>query len=60
MQFGLSESQQILKNNARKFFAAECPMSEVRRIIETETAHDETLWRAMEWAHEVSATGMAA
>src|SRR5579872_1352722 len=47
MQFGLSESQQILKNNARKFFAAECPMSEVRRIIETETAHDEKLWRAM-------------
>ena len=32
MQFGLSESQQILKNNARKFFAAECPMAEVRRI----------------------------
>ncbi len=36
MQFGLSESQQILKNNARKFFAAECPMPEVRRIMETD------------------------
>ena len=47
MQFGLSESQQILKNNARKFFAAECPMTEVRRIMETETAHDEQLWRHM-------------
>jgi alkylation response protein AidB-like acyl-CoA dehydrogenase len=47
MQFGLSESQQILKNNARKFFADVCPMSEVRRISETETAHDETLWRRM-------------
>ena len=35
MQFGLSESQQILKNNARKFFAAECPMAEVRRLMET-------------------------
>ncbi len=47
MQFGLSESQQILKNNARKFFAAECPASEVRRIMETETAHDEKLWGEM-------------
>src|SRR5580658_892463 len=47
MQFGLSESQTILKNNARKFFAAECPMADVRRIAETESAHDEKLWRAM-------------
>jgi alkylation response protein AidB-like acyl-CoA dehydrogenase len=47
MQFGLSESQQILKSNARKFFAAECPMSEVRRIMETDTAHDKKLWRSM-------------
>jgi alkylation response protein AidB-like acyl-CoA dehydrogenase len=47
MQFGLSESQQILKTNARKFFAAECPMSEVRRIMETDTAQDRKLWRSM-------------
>jgi alkylation response protein AidB-like acyl-CoA dehydrogenase len=47
MNFGLSESQQILKNNARKFFAAECPAAEVRRIMETEHAHDEKLWRHM-------------
>jgi alkylation response protein AidB-like acyl-CoA dehydrogenase len=47
MQFGLSESQQILKSNARKFFAAECPMAEVRRIIETDTAHDKKLWCSM-------------
>jgi alkylation response protein AidB-like acyl-CoA dehydrogenase len=47
MQFGLSESQQILKNNARKFFAAECPMADVRRIMETENAHDDKLWREM-------------
>src|SRR5579864_2647321 len=47
MQFGLSESQQILKSNARKFFAAECPISEVRRIMETDTAHDKKLWRSM-------------
>src|SRR3984957_11732388 len=47
MQFGLSESQQILKSNARKFFAAECPMAEVRRISETDTAHDAKLWSKM-------------
>jgi len=47
MQFGLSESQQILKNNARKFFATECPMAEVRRIMETETAFDAKLWHKM-------------
>ncbi len=47
MQFGLSESQQILKSNARKFFAAECPISAVRRIMETDTAHDEKLWQSM-------------
>src|SRR5579864_105058 len=47
MQFGLSESQQILKSSARKFFAAECPISEVRRIMETDTAHDPKLWCSM-------------
>jgi alkylation response protein AidB-like acyl-CoA dehydrogenase len=44
MQFGLTESQQILQSNARKFFAAECPMSEVRRIAQTDAAYDGTLW----------------
>ena len=31
MNFGLNESQEILKESARKFFAGECPISEVRR-----------------------------
>src|SRR3984957_6445662 len=44
MEFGLSESQVILKDSARKFFAGECPMEEVRRLMETETAYDEKLW----------------
>jgi alkylation response protein AidB-like acyl-CoA dehydrogenase len=47
MQFGLSESQQILKSNVRKFFAAECPIAEVRRAMETETAYDAGLWEKM-------------
>jgi alkylation response protein AidB-like acyl-CoA dehydrogenase len=47
MQFGLSESQQMLKDNARKFFAGECPMDEVRRLMETDTAYDAALWTKM-------------
>jgi alkylation response protein AidB-like acyl-CoA dehydrogenase len=47
MEFGLNESQQLLKDNARKFFAGECPMAEVRRIMETGTAYDAALWSKM-------------
>ena len=47
MEFGLSESQQMLKDNARKFFAGECPMEEVRRLMETETAYDKALWEKL-------------
>ena len=45
MQFGLTETQQTLKNTVRKFLAAECPMSEVRKLMETATAFDPALWR---------------
>jgi alkylation response protein AidB-like acyl-CoA dehydrogenase len=44
MNFGLNESQEILKESARKFFAGECPIAEVRRLMETETAFDANLW----------------
>jgi len=44
MEFGLNESQQFLKESARKFFAGECPITEVRRLMETDTAFDENLW----------------
>src|SRR5271166_4228609 len=47
MNFGLSESQRILKENARKFFVNECPMAEVRRIMETGDAFDPGLYRKM-------------
>src|SRR6266852_2244832 len=45
MQFGLTETQQTLKNTVRKFLAAECPMSKVRKLMETATALDPALWR---------------
>ena len=44
MQFGLSESQEFLKDSARKFFAGECPGTEMRRLMETDTAYDAGLW----------------
>jgi alkylation response protein AidB-like acyl-CoA dehydrogenase len=47
MQFGLSETQQTLKNTVRKFLAAECPAAEVRKQMETATAFDPALWRKM-------------
>jgi len=47
MQFGLSESQQILKDTARKFFANECPMAQVRKLMEADTAYDAALWQKL-------------
>jgi len=44
MHFGLTHEQQAIKNSAREFFSAECPMPEVRRLMETETAFDAALW----------------
>ena len=44
MQFGLSESQTILRDSAREFFAGECQMARVRRLTETDSAHDPELW----------------
>ena len=44
MQFGLNESQVILRDSAREFFAGECPPATVRRLIETDAAHDRAVW----------------
>jgi alkylation response protein AidB-like acyl-CoA dehydrogenase len=45
MQFGLTETQQMLKNSARDFFPTECPMAEVRRLMELDGAYDAELWQ---------------
>jgi alkylation response protein AidB-like acyl-CoA dehydrogenase len=47
MQFGLNESQEILKNNARQFFAGECPMAHVRQLAESKQPYDAALWSKM-------------
>lgn len=47
MNFGLNENQVILRDSAREFFAGECGPATVRRVMETETAHDAALWRQL-------------
>jgi alkylation response protein AidB-like acyl-CoA dehydrogenase len=47
MQFGLTETQRLLKNSAREFFPAECPMAEVRRLMDIEGAYDRRLWNKL-------------
>src|SRR5208337_5215041 len=47
MQFGLSENQEILKDNARKFFAGECPFNQVRKLAESNNTYDAGLWSKM-------------
>jgi alkylation response protein AidB-like acyl-CoA dehydrogenase len=47
MQFGLNESQEILKQNARQFFAGECPMTRVRQLAESKQPYDSALWSKM-------------
>src|SRR5260370_40738249 len=44
MQFGLSESQEFLKDSARKFLAGERPSAEMRRLMDTGSAYDAALW----------------
>lgn len=47
MQFGLNEGQEILKQNARQFFAGECPMTHVRHLAESKQPYDAALWSKM-------------
>ena len=47
MDFNLSKPQRLLKESAREFLARECGPRRVRALMETDTAHDERLWRAM-------------
>ena len=44
MNFGLSETQQQIKDAAREFFSKELPMADVRKLIESDTAFDAALW----------------
>jgi alkylation response protein AidB-like acyl-CoA dehydrogenase len=47
MYFGLTETQRTIKKSAKDFFSKECPISEVRRMMETESAIDGALWKKL-------------
>lgn len=47
MDFDLSKPQKLLKESARDFLGRECKPERVRELMESETAHDETLWRSI-------------
>jgi alkylation response protein AidB-like acyl-CoA dehydrogenase len=47
VNFGLSDTQQHVKDAAREFFSIELPMAEVRKLAETDTAFDAGLWKKM-------------
>jgi alkylation response protein AidB-like acyl-CoA dehydrogenase len=47
MDFDLSKPQKLLKESARGLLARECGPGRVRALMETATAHDEELWRAL-------------
>ncbi len=47
MDFGLSEDQLLLKDTVKRFLAERCPTTRVRQIMESESGHDEDLWRGL-------------
>jgi alkylation response protein AidB-like acyl-CoA dehydrogenase len=52
MNFGFSEEQEMLRENARKFLDSQCPTTFVRKMMEDGTGHSDELWQklaAMGW-----------
>lgn len=44
MDFGLSEEQELLRAEVRKFLDARCPLEQVRRIMATDPGYSPELW----------------
>jgi alkylation response protein AidB-like acyl-CoA dehydrogenase len=47
MDFGLSEDQLLLKETVKRFLAEQCPTTRVREIMESDSGHDEALWKEL-------------
>lgn len=47
MEFVLNELQQDFKEQTRKLLKRECTPERVRKLMATDTGHDETLWKIM-------------
>ncbi len=47
MNFGFSEEQELLRQQARKLFDERCPIDEVRRLVETPEGYSRELWKQL-------------
>jgi alkylation response protein AidB-like acyl-CoA dehydrogenase len=47
MNFGFSEEQEFLRTTAREFLEAECPVTRVRELMETDSGYDPAVWSKM-------------
>jgi alkylation response protein AidB-like acyl-CoA dehydrogenase len=47
MNFGFTEEQDLLRAEVRKFLDQNCPLDEVRKLIETPEGFDRNLWARM-------------
>ena len=47
MDFSFSEHQNMLRNEARRFLAKECPKSKVKELEKDEKGYDSVVWRHM-------------
>ncbi len=44
MNFGFTEEQELLRSEVRKFLDDQCPMEQVRKIMESESGYSAELW----------------
>jgi alkylation response protein AidB-like acyl-CoA dehydrogenase len=47
MNFGFSEEQDLLRQEVRKFLDTNCPLAEVRKLMETPEGFSRALWKQM-------------
>jgi acyl-CoA dehydrogenase len=47
MNFGFSEEQELLRDQARRFISDKCPTTKTREIMKTEAGFDQELWQQM-------------
>ena len=47
MNFAFSEEQEELRKSVRRFLDEKSPITEVRRLMETEAGYDEAVWKLM-------------
>ena len=47
MDFGFTEEQDMLRQSARDFLAAECPISYVRKMMDDDQGYSEDSWKKM-------------